>query len=296
MSLNVNPTFFAQQFKATLELALQQRGSRLRPTITNETTSGVKQAAVVDRLEVVNAARVTGQLQTKNWTNAATNRRWVLPVSADLSQIVDHFDKLRLLNDPTSKNAMAAINAIGRDMDDEIIAAFWRAAATGETGASTTAFDATNQVVAVNFGAAANTGLTVAKLREARRILLSNEADMDNEQAWVIVTSKQADDLLREAQIVSRDYNDSMVLRDGKLESYLGFKFLRTERLVVDGSSFRRIPAYVESAMNFTMWEDVQTSVNKRTELRGEPYEVYSMATYGATRTDEKRIVEIKCA
>lgn len=296
MSLNVNPTFFAQQFKATLELALQQKGSRLRTTVANESVMGAKQAVVVDRLETVNANRVSGQLQTKTFTNAATNRRWVQPVSADLSQIVDHFDKLKLLNDPTSKNALAAINAIGRDMDDEIIAAFWRAATIGETGASTVAFDTTNQLVAVNFGASANTGLTVAKMREARRILLSNEADMDNEQAWIIVTSKQADDLLKEAQIISRDYNDSMVLKDGKLESYLGFKFLRTERLIVDGSSFRRIPAYVESAMNFSMWEDVLTSVNKRTELRGEPYEVYSMATYGATRTDEKRIVEIKCA
>ncbi len=296
MSLNVNPTFFAQQFKATLELALQQKGSRLRATVSNESVMGAKQAVVVDRLETVNANRVSGQLQTKTFTNAATNRRWVQPISADLSQIVDHFDKLKLLNDPTSKNALAAINAIGRDMDDEIIASFWRAATIGETGASTVAFDTTNQVVAVNFGASANTGLTVAKMREARRILLSNEADMDNEQAWIIVTSKQADDLLKEAQIISRDYNDSMVLKDGKLEGYLGFKFLRTERLVVDGSSFRRIPAYVESAMNFSMWEDVMTSVNKRTELRGEPYEVYSMATYGATRTDEKRIVEIKCA
>jgi hypothetical protein len=296
MSLNINPTFFAQQFKATLELALQQKGSRLRSTIASEPVSGVKQAVVVDRLESVNANRITGTLQTKTFTNAATNRRWVDPVSADLSQIVDHFDKLKVLNDPTSKNAMAAINALGRDMDDEIIAAFWRAAKTGETGSSTAAFDTTNQTVAVNFGAAANTGLTVAKMREARRILLSNEADMDNEPAWIIVTAKQADDLLKEAQVISRDYNDSMVLKDGKLDSYLGFKFLRTERLVNDGSSFRRVPAYVESAMNFTMWEDVQTSINKRTELRGEPYEVYSMATYGATRTDEKRIVEIKCA
>lgn len=295
MSLNINPTFFAQQFKATLELALQQKGSRLRSTIMNETVTGAKQAVVVDRLEAVNAQRVTGQLQTKTFTNAATVRRWVDPVSCDLSQIVDHFDKLKVLNDPTSKNSMAAINAIGRDMDDEIIAAFWRSAKTGETGGSTTAFDSTNQQVAVNFGASANTGLTVAKMREARRILLSNEADMDNEPAWIIVTAKQADDLLKEAQIISRDYNDSMVLKDGKLESYLGFKFLRTERLVTDGT-YRRIPAYVESAMSFSMWEDVVTSVNKRTELRGEPYEVYSMATFGATRTDEKRIVEIKCA
>ena len=253
MSLNVNPTFYAQQFKATLELALQQKGSRLRMLCDTSSVMGVKQAVVVDRLEAISANRITGQAQTKTFTNAATNRRWVDPVSADLSQLVDHFDQLKILNDPTSKNTMAAINALGRDMDDEIIASFWRSAKTGETGGSTVAFDS-NQVVAVNFGASANTGLTVAKLREARRLLLSNEADVDNEDAFVVVTSKQADDLLKEAQVVSRDYNDRMVLTDGKIESYMGFKFVRTERLVVDGSSYRRIPAFVRSAINFTMW------------------------------------------
>lgn len=298
MTLNVNPTLFAQDYRALLQPALQQKGSRLRPFVMNDTASGVKQKVAVNRVEQIQTSLVTGQAQPKVFTNAAVSRRWVLPISRDAAQPFDHFDMLKMQQEmPTSTALQNAINAHGRDFDDEIIDAFFRNAVSGETGAGTTAFDTTNNQIALNFGAASNTRVTVAKLREAKRILLSWENDFDNDPAYVVLTSKEHDSLLAEAQVVSRDYNDALVLKEGKVQSYMGFNFILCERLQLDATAtWRRVPVFMKSGINLTVWEDIVTDVSQRKDLKGNPWEVYSMATFGAVRLDEKRVVEIKSA
>ena len=54
---------------------------------------------------------------------------------------------------------------------------------TGENGSTSTVFDTTNQRIAVG-----GTGLTVAKLRQARRILMANEVDVSADPLYIAVT------------------------------------------------------------------------------------------------------------
>jgi hypothetical protein len=266
-------------------------GSKLRPYIMSSTVSGAKQAVAVEREEAIEASIVTGQLQTKVPVNAAVSRRWVQPVSYDVTQIIDHFDQLKMLNDPSSAKVQNALHAIGREMDDEIISAMWGSAVTGETGGSTTAFDTSNFQIAVNYEAAANTGLTVAKLRGAKRKLRAAHNDFDRDPLVCVVNAKMEDDLLKEAQIIGREYNDQMVLKEGKIDSYLGIQFIHCERL--DTSTYYRCPLMVKSALHLKTWEDITTSVTQRTDLRGDPWQTYAMATFGAVRTHESKIVQI---
>lgn len=291
MSLNYNPTLFAQDFRASLELGLQQMGSKLRPFVTTSTTSGAKQKVAVEREEAIEASIVTGQLQPVVPVNATVTRRWVQPVSYDVTQIVDHFDQLKMLNDPSSVKVQNAINAIGREMDDEILTAMFGTAYTGETGATSTSFDTTNYQIAVNFEAAANTGLTVAKLRGALRKLRAAQNDLDRDPVYCIINAKGMDDLLKEAQVIGREYNDSMVLKEGKVDSYLGINFIYCERLQT--STHFLFPVFVKSAIHLCVWEDIQTNVTQRTDLRGMPYQTYAQATFGATRTHENKIVQV---
>lgn len=291
MSLNYNPTLYSQDFRASLELGLQQAGSKLRPFVTTSTTKGAKQKVAIEREELVEATIVTGQIQPVVPINAAVTRRWVQPVSYDVTQIVDHFDELRMLNDPSSAKVQNAINALGREMDDEIITAMFGTAATGETGGTNTAFDTTNYQVAVNFEAAANTGLTVAKLRSALRRLRAAQNDLDRDPVYCVVNAKMIDDLLKEAQIIGREYNDTMVLKEGKIDSYLGINFIYCERLQT--ATHFLCPVFVKSAIHLCVWEDIVTNVTQRTDLRGMPYQTYAQATFGATRTNEAKIVQV---
>lgn len=293
MSVNI-PTHYVQQFSSNVALLLQQKGSKLRSLIMSGTHVG-KQASPVDQVGAISMQPVSGRFAAMGRVDAPTDRRWVYPSDFDLPQLIDSFDKLRLLTDPSSAYVQNAVYAAGRQMDDLIIDAFFGTAKTGETGSTNTSFLAGNQI-AVNFESSSNSGLTVAKLREAKRILMSHEVDMESDPICAIVTSNQHDDLLREAQVVSTDFNDKPVLVNGKVEQFLGIKIIHCERLDVDGSSYRRIPVFAKSGMYLGLWNDMTTDISQRKDIQSLPWQAYIMMTAGATRLEEKKVVEIKCA
>lgn len=293
MSLNL-PNHYAQQYATNIELLLQQKGSKLRGLVDSGSYIG-EQASPVDQIDKVEMQEVTGRFEAMGRVDADTDRRWVLPLDFDLPQMIDAFDKLRLLTDPQSIYVQNAVHAAGRKMDDVIIDAFFGTAKTGKTGSTSTTFPA-GQQVAVNHGASGNTGLTVAKLREARRLLRAAEVDLDMEPITCVVTAKQEDNLLAEAQVISLDFNDKPVLVDGKLKSFLGINFVHCERLDTDGSSYRRVPVFAKSGMHLGLWNDITTDISQRKDIKGLPWQSYVYMTIGATRLEEEKVVEIKCA
>ena len=293
MSVNF-PTHYVQSFSTNVQLLLQQKGSKLREYVTTGNYVG-KQASPVDQIGAIAAQRRTSRFQPMGRVDAPTDRRWIFPVDYDLPQLVDSIDKLRMVTDPESSLVQNALFAMGRAMDDEIISAFFATAKTGELAATDTAFG-TAQFVSVNTGGAAS-GLNVAKLREARKILMANEVDLDAEMPVCVITSNEHDDLLGEIQVVSKDFNSGPVLVDGKITSFMGFKFVHCERLTTgtddQSGTSTGIPVFVKGAMHLGVWEDVKTSISKRNDLQGEPWQAYVTGTFGATRIEEKKIVRI---
>lgn len=293
MSVNL-PNHYVRQYSSNIELLLQQKGSKLRDTVMSGPHTG-EQASPVDQIGSVAAQKVTGRFSPMERVDAPTDRRWVFPVDYDLPQLVDHFDKLRMVTDPESSLVTNAVYAMGRANDDEIIEAFFGTAKTGKNGGTSTSHPA-GQVVAVNQGASSNTGLTVAKLREAKRIVMANEVDLDMDPLTAITTSIQHDNLLAEAQVVSTDFNDRPVLVDGNVTRFLGINIKHCERIETDGSDYRRVPVYAKSGMYLGVWGDLETSISQRNDLRGEPWQAYVKETIGATRLEEKKVVEVKCS
>lgn len=292
MSINL-PTHYVQQYSSNVQLLLQQKGSKLRSRVMTGTHVG-KQASPVDQFGAVSAQAVTGRFQAMPRVDAAADRRWVFPVDYDLPQLIDNFDKLRLLTDPKSSYVTNAVYGMGRAMDDEIITAFFGDAKTGETGSTTTSLPG-GQSVDVAFGAAGEVGLTVKKLREAKRILMANEVDLEGDPLTCVVTAKQHDDLLAEAQVVSTDFNDKPVLVEGKVVRFLGIDIVHCERLQLEATDDRRIPVFAKSGMYLGIWNDIETSVDQRNDLRSKPWQVYAIGTFGATRLEEGKVVEIEC-
>jgi hypothetical protein len=76
----------------------------------------------------------------------------------------------------------------------------------------------------------------------------------------------------------------------------LGINIVHCERLDTDGSSYRRIPVFAKSGMHLGMWNDVSGDVSQRKDLQGLPWQIYAYGTFGATRLEENKIIEIKCA
>jgi hypothetical protein len=292
MSFNVT-THFVQQYTTNVQLLLQQKGSKLRNTVTVGSYTG-KAAKAIEQVGPVTAQKRTIRHGDTPLISTPADARWVFPVDYEWADLIDDQDKLRMLIDPTSSYAQNGAYALGRAMDDEIIAAFFGTSKTGENGSTNTPFGS-GQDVAVATGSTGATGLNISKLREAKKILMENEVDVDTDPLFCIITAEQHDDLLNEAQAISLDYNTRPVLVDGKMTAFMGFNFIHTERLPVDGSSYRRVPAFAKSGMHMGLFNDISTMISERAD-KGYSTQVYVKGTFGATRTEEGKVVEIKCA
>lgn len=293
MSANI-PTHFVQQYSTTTQLLLQQRGSKLRDTVMQGSYTG-KQGSPVNQIGAIAARKVTSRFAPIGRVDAATDRRWVFPNDYDLPQLIDQFDKLRLLTDPSSEYVQNSLYAMGRAMDDEIIDAFHDDAKTGENGGTTTSLPS-SQVVGVSVGGTTS-NLNVAKLRAAKKILLANEVDMEADMICAVITASQHDSLLNEAQVVSTDFNDKPVLVEGMVQRFLGVEFKHCERIKTGtddaAGTSRAVPLYAKSGMHLGMWNDLYTKISERDDLQGHPWQAYIMGTFGATRLEEKKVTKI---
>lgn len=289
-------THFVQQYTSNVQMLLQQRGSKLRDAVMTSMQTG-KQAVAVDQFAPVSALKRVGRYQPLTPQDTGTDRRWVFPNDYDWNDLIDNFDKLRLLVDPQSSYVTNGTYAMGRSIDDEIISGLLNDNKTGENGSTSTgtlaAYNSGSQVVSTNIGGTSS-NLNLDKLRNAKKILMQNEVDIDNDPLFVAMTASQHDALLAETQLVSLDYNTRPVLVDGKITSFMGFNFIVTERLPKAGA-VRSVIAWAKSGAHLGMWNDVQTDVRQRADLSSLPWQVYVQGTFGATRLEEKKVVQLYC-
>ena len=317
MSVNVN-TAFVQQYSTNVGMLLQQQGSRLSSTVQNYTFIG-KAASMVEQFGSVNPVRNQGRHSDTPLISTPQDKRWIYPNDYDWADLIDQQDRLRMLIDPAGPYTMAGAWAMGRAKDDEIIAGLFGSNNTGENGTTATgtlyAYNSNSQSVAATVGASAATGLNIAKLRAAKKILMGAEVDLDNDQLFMALTAQQNDNLLNEAQAISLDYNTKPVLVDGKITSFMGFNFIHSERIpgatgfntainsgIVsadsDGSyvagSRWMVPFWAKSGMALGTWNEVQASVDIRADKR-RSWQVYVTGTFGGARVEEKRCGFINC-
>lgn len=300
MSVNI-PSWFVNQYNTNIQLLLQQKQSRLRQACMPATAQG-EQMSPVDQIGQVEMQDVGDRFAPMGRVDAAVDRRWARPSDADLPQLIDTFDKLKIITDPQSAYVMNAVAAANRKYDDVIGLSFFAAAATGKAGATSTVFDATNQVVGANTGGT-DSALNVAKLEAARTILLANEADIENDDIYCAITSKDHKALMSEIQVLSLDFNERPVYSPkGLITAFRGINFIHTERPwatteATDDQSnqSRAVPFWLKSGMYCVTWNDIETAISIREDIRGRPYQVYVKMSVGATRTEEKKIVKIWC-
>jgi hypothetical protein len=294
MSVNLE-TFRILQFGTNVNLLLQQKGSKLSDCVSRGTYVG-KSAEVVNQIGAVAAQKVTQRFAPMGRVDAALDRRWVSPVDYDLPQLEDTFDKLKMIVDIKSSYVQNAVYAMGRAMDTEIIGAFLASAKTGEQGATSTSFTSGNEIdVAVG---GSNSRLNVAKLRAVRELILANHIDMDEDPIYCGLTAKDDSALLNEIEIISTEFTgaDKPVLHDGKLKKFLNINFVQCELLetVAAGTNEVNIPVWAKSGMHLGMWNEITPSVSKRNDIQGEPWQVYVIGSFGATRVDEKKVFNIE--
>lgn len=283
---------YSKQFTANTELLLQRMGPKLMPYVTMSGYEG-ESAQVVKQFGEVEFNTAAGRFEDTVWSEIEHKQRWVFPTDYDLSLPVDKRDEIRLIGDLQSPYVAAMAAAYGRKIDDIIIAATFAVAQTGTNGGTQTSHPS-GQQIAHNFGAG-GTGLSIEKLREARRILLANEVDLDRETAVVVVRAKQLDDMLAQTEVTSADYNSVKALVQGEIDTFLGFKFVHNEGILATTDPYTRVPVWVPSGMHFGSWNNLETDIGPRRDKKN-TMQIFQRFTAAATRLEEKKVVEILCS
>jgi hypothetical protein len=286
-------TALVQTYRSNIEVQFQQKGSRLRGTVMNDTQNA--EFDFYDRIGAVEAQKVTTRHGDTPLNETPHDRRRIALEDYDWADLIDKKDKLRMLTDPTSAYTQNAVYAMGRAQDRAIIAAATGTAYTGKTGATAVTFAAASEVAVdyVESGSAANSNLTIEKLRRARFLLDSKEAVEDGEEVFMIVTASQIQSLLRTTQVTSADYNTVKALVQGTINQFMGFTFVRTELLVKSGN-IRECLVYPRSGIKLATSAELTVEVDR---LPGKRYsvQVYVCGGFGASRMWEEKVLRVKC-
>lgn len=281
-----------QEYKANVQLLMQQKGEVFRGKVTSDSYVG-KQASVVEQFGETEAQERNTRHADTPVIDVPQAKRWVTPKDYEWASLIDHQDKLRMVIDPTSPYAASGAAAMNRKRDDAVITAFFASAKTGEDGDGSESFDTTNYRVAVTVGGAASS-LNIAKLQEAQRMFLTaNEEELD-EMLYCAIGPYENKALLQELQVTSADFNGGEpVLKNGKITNFMGYEFCFTNRLNISSGN-RLIPAWRPSGMHLGIWQEFDARVSERAD-KSYAWQVYLCGTYGATRLEQGKVVQILC-
>lgn len=286
-------TAFVQEYKGTVELLLQQQGSRFRPLVTIDSYVG-KAASAVEQFGPTAAKKKTSRHSATPLLDVPQDKRWVFPEDYEWASLIDQQDKLRMIIDPTSPYAVNGANAMARGQDDEIIGAFFATAKTGENGTTDESFDTTNYRVEEDVGGTSSS-MNVAKLQSALRKLMQAYKGDVMEPINCAISSQEHDALLNEIQVTSKDFNDGQpVLVDGRIKRFMGMDFVLSERLEDDGT-VRSCPVWTKTGMHLALWKDVMPEISQRADL-SYAWQVYLCMTIGATRLQQGKVIEVQTA
>lgn len=285
---------FVDQFRSNVIHLSQQKGSKLRPYVREDSVTG--KSHIFERMGPVAARKRTSRHSDTPLIQTPHDRRKVFMEDWDWADLVDDEDKARLLISPESEYAINGRNAMGRAIDDLIIAA-----ATGN------AYDATDtsiplpagQKVAVNYvesGSAANSNLTIGKLRRIQDIFGTQDVDEDAPRVLVISQS-QLSALLRTTEVTNADYNTVRALVDGKVDSFMGLKFVRTQRLEKSGNNrvcFAFVAGQAEGGIGLSVGRDLKVDIGPRRD-KNMAIQVFMSLSMGSARIEDEKVVQVLC-
>ena len=275
-------TAFVQQYSANIQMLSQQMGSLLRDKVRQESVVGKN--AFFDQVGSVTAQLKTSRHSDTPQIDTPHSRRRVSLADYEYADLIDQQDKVRLLIDPTSSYAQAAAFAMGRAMDDVIIAAATGTAFTGETGATSES--------AQTAIAAGGTGLTIAKLRTAKQTFDLASVDPSITR-HIVVGPEQINNLLGTTEVTSSDFNTVKALANGEVNSFLGFNFTVSNRLAKSGND-RTCIAFAQDGITLGIGKDVNARIDERAD-KSYATQVYYCMSIGATRMEQAKVLGIVC-
>lgn len=191
-------------------------------------------------------------------------------------------------SDGTNSGIAAASNKINFGADTTADGAI----ATGGDYLVDTTANTEGLCIGGSYGAATS-GLTLAKLRAARTAMLKLFAIDQDDVINCFVSAQQIDDLLGITEVVSSDFAVRKALVEGSVTTFLGFRFIQTERLPKVGDERRCIIA-APKALKLSIGEGLKGDMWRDPSKKNAPYLYYKLCA-DAVRMWGEVSGEIRC-
>lgn len=190
----------------------------------------------------------------------------------------DIFSQAKVNFDERQELVQVVGNAIGRRQDQLIL---------DSLTASGTSLTVGNDI------GGTDSGMNVAKLREAKRLLDKNNVPFDGRH--IIIHANSLSTLLAETSVTSADFNTVRALVQGELNTFLGFTFHvvgdRTEGGLILSTNDRKCFAFHRDAVGYAEGIAPRTEINYIPEKTS--WLVNAVFSAGAVAIDDEGIVKI---
>lgn len=289
---------YVDTFKNNVTLLAQQRTSVLESLVNNQMCEG-KACAVEDQYGSVTAREKSERHEDTKYSETPRQRRWLVPREFYTAELYDKSDLIRMLTDPQSSLVQAHVAAMNRAKDGVILAAFFAAAATGETATTgTTAYVTTNDIAADTDLSGTPSGLTPYKLARAKQVFIDRFVEMNGEVPNTLLNGKAWGDLFAPglATFTSGDYNAQKPLASAPTSLFYGGSNLVTASLAnfpANSTTEWYLPYWLKSGMVLGKWAEREITV-QRHPTKVSSWEVKVTESFAACRTDENKVTRVK--
>lgn len=260
--------------------------------------------ATIEQYGDLDLEEKTARFEEKAAVELPTARAFIFPKNFERTVHFDEDDewKLNRLGVPMPESAMRLMQAGERTMEDIIMDAILGTTTIGngaEESMTTEILDG-DQVVPVAL-TGANTNLSRAKILEAIRIFMDNDAwgqgTDDNEMLCMGVTPKTLFALWEDTVVTSSDFRQfagGKPFDKGMIESFLGVKFLVSSRFARHKTgNIQSCPMWLKSKVCYGDWKKATTRVWQNPGNGADNIRFKFRA--GAVREEKKGVVNILC-
>jgi|TARA_R110000744_G_scaffold86292_3_gene168615 hypothetical protein len=323
---------YYDSFRAGFEQAYQQTESKLQPYFETESQSSEFQ--FFDRIgEAAAMTEDTGRYAINPQSEINHERRRLGLKDYELGKYVDEKDLKRVLTDPMNAYTQALLASGKRKVDDIIIENYFGSAYVGKSGSNVVSYavaaadEASSKItvgsisngssnpvsatggdyilagantegvsVGADFGTA-NSGLTLAKLKAMRSSMLRLESIDQDTTLNCFLTHKQLEDLLGIDEVINSDYAVRKSLAEGNVTTFMGYRFILTERLPLSAGvagDERRIIVSTPRSLKMSVGTALKGDIWRDTSKKNIPY-LYFKLCADASRMWGEVAGEIRC-
>lgn len=277
---------FVQQWDTAIRLQAQQSESRLMKAVTDRGQIA-GDGFTVNNLSSVELDENTVRHGDTEWGEISHTNRLAVMKDFYKALPLDRNDIPKMIVNPvTGGDYMRSLmNAKNRKADAVIYAALG-GTITSKDGVTSNVLPAGQKI------AHGGTGMTKAKLIQARSIFRANECDEENgEELFIMYNHEALTDILSDTTLTSADYMAVQMLQSGKVaQNWLGFNWIPYQGLTFAGSTYYAY-AWAKSGIHFGKGYE-EGNVTRRGDKK-DLWQVSMGASYGAGRQDETKVVEI---